>query len=156
MGGFWCRTRGCASLFLRPGAVRLAKHTGESVLSYLYLIVGLILLIKGADWLVRGSSSVARRFRISEFVIGLTVVSFGTSLPELVIGLIAGQEGKTDLVIGNVLGSNIANVLLVLGIAAMIQPLTARRNTVWREIPFTLLASLTLAAPRPRISSTPR
>ncbi|MCH7960460.1 MAG: calcium/sodium antiporter [Candidatus Hydrogenedentes bacterium] len=132
--------------FSWPGAVCSTKHTGEPVLSYLYLIVGLILLIKGADWLVRGSSSVARRFRISEFIIGLTVVSFGTSLPELVIGLIAGQEGKTDLVIGNVLGSNIANVLLVLGIAAMIQPLTARRSTVWREIPFTLLASLTLAA----------
>lgn len=115
------------------------------MLSYLYLVAGLIFLIKGADWLVRGSSSVARRFRISEFVIGLTVVSFGTSLPELVIGLVAGQEGKTDLVIGNVLGSNIANVLLVLGIAAMIHPLTARKSTVWREIPFTLLASLILA-----------
>ena len=102
------------------------------------------MLIKGADWLVRGSSSIARVFRISEFVIGLTVVSFGTSLPELVIGILAALKGNPDIVVGNVIGSNIANVLLVLGIASMVRPLTAANATVWREIPFTLLASLIL------------
>lgn len=116
------------------------------MLDYVFLVAGLVLLIKGADWLVRGASSVARRFRVSDFVIGLTVVSFGTSLPELLIGLVAGAEGKPDLIVGNVLGSNIANVLLVLGVAALVSPLTAERTTVWREIPFTLLASITLVA----------
>ena len=85
------------------------------MLKFLLLAFGLILLIKGADWLVRGAVTVARAFRVSEFVIGLTVVSFGTSLPELIIAIVAGQQGSPDLIIGNVVGSNVANVLLVLG-----------------------------------------
>ncbi len=113
-------------------------------MEYLFLALGLTLLIKGADFLVRGASSVARSLKISEFVIGLTVVSFGTSLPELVISLMAGNEGVSDLAIGNVVGSNIANILLVLGVASIIYPMTATQGTVWREIPFTLVASLVL------------
>lgn len=116
------------------------------MLDYIYLVAGLALLIKGADWLVAGASSIARSLRISEFVIGLTVVSFGTSLPELIIGIVAGMEGNPDLLLGNVIGSNIANVLLVLGVASMIHPLAATRGTVWREIPFTFLASVLLIA----------
>ena len=116
------------------------------MLKYLLIVVGLFLLIKGADWLVRGASSIARRLRVSDFVIGLTVVSFGTSLPELVIGIAAGIEGEPDLTIGNVVGSNIANILLILGTAAVIYPLKASRGTIWRELPFTLVASLVLAA----------
>lgn len=116
-----------------------------AVLSYVLLIAGLLLLIKGADWLVRGASSIARVLNVSAFVIGLTVVSFGTSLPELVVGLVGVFKGHPDFVVGNVVGSNIANILLVLGVASMICPLTVARGTVWREIPFTLLASLTLA-----------
>jgi len=111
-------------------------------MTYLYLVIGLILVIKGADFMVEGASSIARKFRISDFVIGLTVVSFGTSLPELIIGLFAGQKDASDMIIGNVVGSNIANILLVLGVAAAINPLPATNRTVWREIPFTLIASL--------------
>lgn len=111
---------------------------------YIYLVVGLVLVIKGADFLVNGASTIARRLSVSEFVIGLTVVSFGTSLPELIIALVSGSEGKTDLIIGNIVGSNIANVLLVLGIAAMIRRLPAANSTVTREIPFTVIASIVL------------
>ena len=107
-------------------------------MEYVLLIVGLTLLLKGADWLVRGASSVARSLRVSDMVVGLTVVSFGTSLPELVIGLVAGSQGNSDLFIGNVIGSNIANILLILGVAAVICPLVAKRGTVWQEMPFTL------------------
>jgi cation:H+ antiporter len=110
------------------------------------LVVGLFLLIKGADWLVSGSSSIARSLHISEFVIGLTVVSFGTSLPELMFGLAAGAEDAPELIIGNVVGSNIANIFLVLGVAATIFPLPTSLNTVRWEIPFTLLASFVLIA----------
>ncbi|MEX2016270.1 MAG: calcium/sodium antiporter [Candidatus Hydrogenedentales bacterium] len=116
------------------------------MLNYLLLIVGLILLIKGADWLVRGASSIARSLHISPFVIGLTVVSFGTSLPELVIGIAAGLQETPNLTIGNVVGSNIANILLILGVSSVIYPLQASRGTIWRELPFTLVASLVLAA----------
>lgn len=112
------------------------------VIAFIYLIVGLALVIKGADFLVNGASTIARGLRISEFVIGLTIVSFGTSLPELVIALFAGANGKPDMIVGNVIGSNIANVLLVLGTAAIIRALPATNNTVMREIPFTLLASI--------------
>lgn len=114
------------------------------MLNYLALAGGLIFLIKGADYLVSGSSSVARYFRVPEFTIGLTVVSFGTSLPELVIALVAGAQDSPDLIVGNVIGSNIANILLVLGVASVIYPLEARKNTIWRELPFTLLASIIL------------
>ena len=116
------------------------------MVDYVLLVAGLALLIKGAGFLVAGASSVARNLRISDFVIGLTVVSFGTSLPELVIALFAGNAGSPDLIIGNAVGSNIANILLVLGVAALIHPLVVKKNTVWRELPFTLLASLVLFA----------
>lgn len=110
-------------------------------MEYVLLVVGLTLLLKGADWLVRGASSIARAMNVSIFVIGLTVVSFGTSLPELVIGIVAGGSGKSDLFIGNIIGSNIANILLILGVSAMICPLPAKKGTVWKEIPFTLGAA---------------
>ena len=116
-------------------------ETFPALLKYLLLVIGLIVLIKSADWLVRGAVTVARAFRISEFVIGITVVSFGTSLPELIIALFAAFNDSPDLVIGNVVGSNIANVLLVLGTASVIFPLAATRATIAREIPFMLMAS---------------
>ncbi|MGD8955114.1 MAG: hypothetical protein PVI45_12125, partial [Desulfobacterales bacterium] len=111
---------------------------------YILMIIGFALLIKGADIFVDGAASVARRFRISDLAIGLTVVAFGTSAPELFVNLIAGIRGNTDIAIGNVLGSNIANTLLILGIAAAIRPLSVARGTVWREIPFSLLAVIVL------------
>ena len=115
------------------------------MLSYLLLIIGFILLIKGAGFLVDGASSIARRLNISDLVIGLTVVAFGTSAPELFVNIIASAKGNTDIAIGNVLGSNIANILLILGVSSMIYPLTVTKGTVWKEIPLSLLAALLLA-----------
>ena len=108
----------------------------------LLLLGGLAVLIKSADLLVSGASSIAGRLGISAFVIGLTVVSFGTSLPEMLVTLVSGLRHNPDLAIANILGSNIANVLLVLGIAAMIRPLPVQDSTVVSEIPFSLTAAL--------------
>ena len=111
---------------------------------YALLIAGFVLLIKGADFLVAGASSIARRLNVSDLVIGLTVVAFGTSTPELLVNIISGIHGNTDIAIGNVLGSNIANVLLILGVSSVVRPLTVSKSTVWKEIPFCLLAALVL------------
>ena len=108
----------------------------------LLLLFGLVVLIKGAALLVEGASVVANRFGISGLVIGLTVVSFGTSMPELLVSLTSGLKNNPDLAIANVIGSNIANVLLVLGIAAIVRPLPVRNSTVASEIPFTLTAAV--------------
>lgn len=114
-------------------------------LTIVLLIAGFILLIKGANYLVDGSSSVAKRFGISSLVIGLTVVAFGTSTPELVVNLISAFKGTTDIAIGNILGSNIANILLILGITGAISSITVKSSTTWKEIPFALLAILVTA-----------
>jgi cation:H+ antiporter len=114
------------------------------MLQYALLIAGFILLIKGADYLVQGASSIARRWNVSDLVIGLTVVAFGTSMPELFVNIIASVQGNTDIAIGNVLGSNIANVLLILGVSSVIFPLTVTKGTVWKEIPLSLLAAFLL------------
>ncbi|MBM5789837.1 calcium/sodium antiporter [Candidatus Parcubacteria bacterium] len=106
------------------------------------IIGGFFLLIKGADYLISGASSLARTLGVSALVVGLTVVAFGTSAPELFVNIIATVKGTTDIAIGNVLGSNLANMLLILGVAAMFAPLTLQGNTVWKEIPFSLLAAL--------------
>ena len=114
------------------------------MLVYILFIVGFYVLIKGADILVEGSSSLARRFNISDLVIGLTVVAFGTSTPELFVNIIASLKGNTDIAIGNVLGSNISNIFLILGISSLIYPLRVTQGTVWKEIPFSLLAIIAL------------
>ena len=111
---------------------------------YVLLIAGFVLLIKGADFLVAGASSIARRLNVSDLVIGLTVVAFGTSTPELLVNIISGIHGNTDIAIGNILGSNIANVLLILGVSSVVRPLKVSKSTVWKEIPFCLLAALVL------------
>ncbi|MDA1208899.1 MAG: calcium/sodium antiporter [bacterium] len=103
-----------------------------------------ILLIKGADWLVEGASDIAQRLGVSDLAIGLTVVSFGTSMPELLVNVIASLNSSADIAIGNILGSNISNTLLILGATAIIAPLTIQRSTVLKEIPFCLLASCVL------------
>lgn len=115
------------------------------ILSYFLLPVGFILLIKGADFLVDGASSIAKRLGISALVIGLTIVAFGTSAPELIINIFASINGNTDIAIGNILGSNIANILLILGISAVIFPLAVKKGTVWKEIPLSLLAVAIMA-----------
>ena len=114
------------------------------MLVYVLFAVGFLLLIKGADWLIEGAADIARKFRIPEIVIGLTVVAFGTSAPELAVNIIASVGGNNGLAIGNIVGSNIANVLLILGVAGSMTNLTVQKNTVWREIPFSLFAALIL------------
>ncbi len=112
------------------------------LLSFLLLIVGLVLVGKGADFLIDGASSLAKRLEIPEIVIGLSVVAFGTSAPELVVNIFSSIEGRNELILGNVIGSNIFNTLLILGIAGLIYPLTVQRNSVRKEIPFSLLTFL--------------
>jgi cation:H+ antiporter len=114
------------------------------MLVYTLFIIGLIFLIKGADFLVDGASSIAGRLNISDLVIGLTVVAFGTSTPELFVNIVASIKGNTDIAIGNVVGSNIANVFFILGVSSMIYPLAVAKGTVWKEIPFSLLAAIVL------------
>jgi cation:H+ antiporter len=114
------------------------------MLTLILFAIGFVFLIKGADFLVDGAVSVARSLNISDLVVGLTVVAFGTSTPELFVNIIASFRGNSDIAIGNVLGSNIANVFLILGISSVIFPLTVTKGTVWKEIPFSLLAGIVL------------
>ena len=115
------------------------------LLSLAILVVGFALLVKGADWLVGSASAVARAMGVSDLIAGLTVVAFGTSAPELVVSLLAAIKGNADLSTGNIVGSNICNILLILGLSSVICPLFAARGTVWKEIPFMLLAAAALA-----------
>jgi cation:H+ antiporter len=110
----------------------------------LLLILGLALLILCADWLVSGASSLAKRFRISDLTIGLTVVAFGTSAPELVVNLFASTSQHHDIVFGNILGSNNFNLFIVLGVAGLILPLKVHISTIWKEIPMSLAALIIL------------
>lgn len=110
------------------------------LLNILILAVGFVLLLKGADALVAGASSLARRLGVSNLVIGLTIVAFGTSMPELIVNVIASLRGAHDVVLGNIVGSNFANIALILGLAAAITPLAVQRTTVWREIPLAVLS----------------
>ncbi len=107
----------------------------------LLLLVGFGILIKGADFLVNGASSAAKKYGISNLAIGLTVVAFGTSMPELIVSLLSALDGKNDASFGNVIGSNNFNLLFILGIAGLIYPLVVQRNTVKYEIPLSLLAA---------------
>ena len=113
----------------------------EIALQIVLLIAGFVLLIKGADWFVDGASSTASNFKVPKTLIGLTIIAFGTSAPELAISLKALSSGQTDMVLGNVIGSNILNVLLILGLAAVIRPLMIRKETVRKEIPICILIS---------------
>ena len=108
------------------------------------LVVGFVLLIKGADWLVSGASSVASNFKVSKQLIGLTIVAFGTGAPELAVSISSLINGNTDMLLGNVIGSNILNILLLIGIAAMIAPIKINRNTISKELPLLLLISTAL------------
>jgi cation:H+ antiporter len=112
---------------------------------FLLLLVGFGILIVGAEYLVKGSSSAAKKYGISNLAIGLTVVAFGTSMPELVVSLQAALTGKNDASFGNVIGSNNFNLLLILGIAGLIYPLAVQRNTIKYEVPLSLLAVALLA-----------
>jgi cation:H+ antiporter len=115
------------------------------VLSYVLMAVGFVLVIKGADISVSAASTLAKRLRVSQIAIGLTVVAFGTSLPELAVNVTASIEGNTEISVGNIIGSNIANILLILGVSGLVYPLTVTKGTVWKEIPLSLLAAIVLA-----------
>ncbi|MBE6250057.1 MAG: calcium/sodium antiporter [Bacteroidales bacterium] len=114
------------------------------ILQIAILITGLLLIIFGANYLVDGSSSIARRFGLSEFVIGLTIVGIGTSTPEMVVSFISAFNGNSDMAIGNIVGSNILNVLLILGVTAMIAPITITRSNIRKDIPLNIVVTLLL------------
>ncbi|UCZ54429.1 calcium/sodium antiporter [Bacillus shivajii] len=111
---------------------------------YLLLFVGFALLIKGADYFVDGSANIAKLLRVPPLLVGLTIVAFGTGAPEATVSFIAAYEDSSDLTIGNVVGSNILNIALVVGVTAIIFPLKVERATIKKEIPFTFLASIVL------------
>ena len=119
--------------------------TDSLLLAGLVLVVGLVLLVAGSDQLVDGASRLSTRLGVSPVIVGVIIIGFGTSMPELLVTLLAALEGVFDLGVGNIIGSNIANVLLVLGIAAIVGPVTVSRMTVRREVPLSLLGSVAFA-----------
>src|SRR5690554_1780643 len=112
------------------------------MIDVLILLAGFVALIWGADKLVDAASGLAAKMGVPHIVIGLTIVAFGTSAPELVVNVFAALDNSTEMVLGNVIGSNIMNVLGILGICAIIRPLTVKRNTTWIEIPLSFLAAM--------------
>lgn len=115
------------------------------VFQFVILIVGFVLLIKGADWFVDGASGIADKFGIPQIIIGLTIVAFGTSAPEAAVSIAAAMKNSADLAVGNVLGSNIMNILLILGICALLTPVPVQKNTLKYEIPFVIAITVVLA-----------
>lgn len=116
----------------------------EVFIQLVLLALGFVMLVKGADWFVDGAGDLAERFGISQLVIGLTIVAMGTSLPEAAVSVSAALKGSADITIGNVVGSNIMNILLILGITSVIAPIAVQRSTVRYEIPFVVLISALL------------
>ena len=114
------------------------------LVNILLLVLGFVLLIKGADFFVEGASSTAQNFKVSKMLIGLTIIAFGTSAPEFAVSMSALASGSTDMVLGNVIGSCIMNILLILGVAAVIHPIRIKNNTVRKELPLTMLISTLL------------
>lgn len=115
-------------------------------MTYIILILSLVLLVVGANWLVDGSAAIARRYHISEYIIGATIVGMGTSTPELVVSVISSIEGYNDIAIGNIVGSNIFNVFLILGITALMAPIEYTRDNIRRDIPINIGASVVVIA----------
>ena len=120
----------------------------EQYLSYgiwvaiVFIIAGFVALVKGADWLVDGASAIAKHFGISDLVIGLTVVAFGTSMPEFVVNMVSVAEGSTDLAITNILGSNIINTFVILGLTALVYPIVSQKRSRDFDIPFSIIAGV--------------
>ena len=111
------------------------------VLQILLLAAGLVLILMGANWLVDGSTSIARKTGMSEFVIGLTIVGIGTSTPEMVVSFISAFQGKSEMALGNVIGSNIFNILMILGVTTLISPITMSRNNRVKDIPLNIIVT---------------
>ncbi len=116
----------------------------EIFLQIILLFVGFVMLVKGADWFVDGSSGIATKFKIPQLVIGLTIVAMGTSAPEAAVSIAAALKGNADITIGNIVGSNILNILIILGISALITPLAVAKSTIKVEIPFMIVVTLLL------------
>lgn len=116
----------------------------DMVFQIILLVVGFIILIKGADWLIDGASSTASHFKVSKLLIGLTIIAFGTGAPELAVSISSLINGTTDMLLGNVIGSNIINILLLIGIAAVIRPIRIKKDTISKELPLLLLISTVL------------
>ena len=116
----------------------------EIALQIVLLIIGFVVLIKGADWLIDGASSTASHFKVSKMLIGLTIIAFGTGAPELAVSISSLINGTTDMLLGNVIGSNITNILLLIGIGALIRPIKINKNTISKELPLLLLISTVL------------
>ena len=116
----------------------------EIALQILLLVIGFVILIKGADWLIDGASSAASHFKVSKLLIGLTIIAFGTGAPELAVSFSSLVNGTTDMLLGNVIGSNITNILLLIGIGALIYPIRIKKDTVSKELPLLLLISTVL------------
>ena len=120
----------------------------ESLLAYgwwvaaICIVVGFVALVKGADWLVDGASAIAKRFGISDLVIGLTVVAFGTSMPEFVVNMVSVAEGSTDLAITNIVGSNIINTFVILGLTALVYPIVSQKRSRDFDIPMSIIAGV--------------
>lgn len=114
------------------------------IIQILILIAGLLLILFGANWLVDGSSSIAKRFGISEFVIGLTIVGIGTSTPEMVVSFLSSFQGKADMAIGNIVGSNIFNTMMILGVTALISPLAITKSNLKKDIPLNIIVTALL------------
>jgi cation:H+ antiporter len=110
-------------------------------LQFIYLVAGLVLILMGANWLVDGASSIAKKTGMSEFIIGLTIVGIGTSTPEMVVSFISSIKGQTDMAIGNVVGSNIFNTFVILGITALISPLVITKESLKRDLPLNILVT---------------
>ncbi|WP_064505533.1 calcium/sodium antiporter [Defluviitalea phaphyphila] len=115
-------------------------------MSFLLLILGFFILVKGADWFVEGAVRIAKKFNIPPIVIGLTIVSFGTSAPEAAVSIAAAINGSTDIAIGNVIGSNIFNIVFIIAITSIIMPLKVKDTTIKMEIPFVILSTILLLA----------
>ena len=116
----------------------------DIILQIVILIVGFVLLIKGADWLVSGASSTALNFKIPKMLIGLTIVAFGTGAPELAVSISSLMSGNTDMLLGNVVGSNILNILLLIGIGALIRPIAVKRASIRKELILLIVSTLAL------------
>ena len=127
------------SIWLRRKISGKNKFKGRVInvmaVAVILIVIGFILLIKGADFLVDGAVGVAKKFHIPEIVIGLTIVSIGTSMPELIVSITSAFSGHSDIAMGNVVGSNICNLLLILGIAAILQPIILKKETRLIEVP---------------------
>ena len=115
------------------------------ITNIIILIVGFVILIKGADLFVDGASGIAGNFKVSKMLIGLTIVAFGTSAPEFAVSIKSLLVGSGDMILGNVIGSNILNILLILGLSAIIHPLSVKNNTVKKELPITLMITCAFA-----------